>query len=147
MPGHDLIEAVVELDVRIDGVQADCVAELAQPRDRLDSLARGEVVEDGLGHEQIGRADAVLRLDRGHPECGIEREVDVVPKVDLPTLRPAPERGEAVATGLSRLEDLGVVPQVERAAHAAVSTSTTSFEAALSARLTASSGVSAIAIT
>ena len=53
-----------------------------------------------------------------------------------PRSGPFAEGGEPVAACLRRFEDLGVVPQVERAAHAAASTSTTSFEAAVSARRT-----------
>ena len=61
-------------------VQADRVAELAEPRDRGDTLARGEVVEDRLGHEEVRRRDVVLRLELRHPQRGVEREVDVVPE-------------------------------------------------------------------
>ncbi len=89
----------------------------------------------------------MLRLELRHAQGGVEREVDVVAEVDLPALGTAAERREAVAAGLPGLEDLGVVLEVERAAHAATSTSTTSFVAAFSARRSASSGVSAIAIT
>ena len=109
MPRDDRIEALVELDVGIDGMQADGVAELAEPRDRGDTFARGEVVEDRLGHEEIGRRDAVLGLELGHPERGVEREVDVVAEEDLPRSGPLAEGREAVPAGLRRLEDLGVV--------------------------------------
>ena len=34
VPGDDGLEALVEVGARIDGVQADAVAELAQPRER-----------------------------------------------------------------------------------------------------------------
>ena len=40
VPGDDGVEALVEVDARLDGVQADAVTELAQPRERV--LALGE---------------------------------------------------------------------------------------------------------
>ena len=58
VPRDDRIEALVQLDVGMHCVQADRVAELPEPRDRGDTLARGQVVEDRLGHEQIRRRDS-----------------------------------------------------------------------------------------
>ena len=126
-------------------MEADRVPELAQPRDRGDTFARGEVVEDGLGHQEVGRRDAVLGFELGHRERGVEREVDVVPEVDLAALGAVAEEREAVAAGLTRLEDLAVVVELEVAAHAA--TSTSSRVAASSARARASADVSATAMT
>ena len=63
VPGDDRVEALVELGVRIDGVQPDRVAELAQPRRSRRAPRRGEVVEDGLGHQEVRRARAALGLD------------------------------------------------------------------------------------
>ena len=73
----------------------------------------------------------------------VEREVDVVAEEDVAALGLAFEEAEAVAAGLRRLEDLGVVSQLEVAAHAAASTSTSSSAAACSARCSASSDESA----
>ncbi len=73
-------------DVRVDGVEPDRVPELAQPGDRGDAFARGEVVEDRLGHQEVRRADVVLGLELGHPERGVEREVDVVAEEEIAAL-------------------------------------------------------------
>ena len=121
--------------------------ELAQARDRRLSLARREVVEDGLGHEQVRRRRAVLGLDLRHPQRRVEREVDVVSDEELSAFRPVAEGREPIPAGLRRFEELAVVLEVEGAAHAAASTSTVSFVAAWSARRRASSEVSAVAMT
>ena len=146
MPRDDRIEALVQLDVGMHRVQADRVAELPEPRDRGDTFARGQVVEDRLGHEQVRRRDVVLSLELGHPERGVEREVDVVAEEQVSRLGALVEGREAVSALLRRLEDLGIVRQVEGAAQLAT-TSTWSRLAAVSARRSASSDVSAIAIT
>jgi hypothetical protein len=44
VPRHDGIEAVVELEPRVDGVEPDAVPELAQARERLLAFERAEVV-------------------------------------------------------------------------------------------------------
>jgi len=120
------------------------VAQFAQPCQRVLALVRVEVVEDGAGHEEIGRLRSGSRLDLGHPERGVEREIDVVAEEHGAGLgRPLEER-EPVAARLRRLEQLAVVLEVEGAAH---STSTASSRAAASARCSASTDVSAVAIT
>jgi hypothetical protein len=80
----------------------------------------------------------------GHAEGRVEREVDVVAEQHRPLLRRVLEQGEPVAARLGRREQLPVVVEVERAAH---STSTRSSRAAASARCSASTDVSAVAIT
>src|SRR5262249_37046897 len=143
----DAVEPSVELDVRIDGVQADGVPELSEPRDRLDALAGREVVEDRLRHEEVRRAHVTLRFELSHAQRGVEREVHVVAEEEVAPLRALLEESEAVPTGLRRVEYLRVVREVEGAAHAAASTSTSSSVAASSARCSASSPESATAIT
>ena len=140
VPGDDAIEALVEVEARVDCVQADRVAEVAEARHRFDALARGEVVEDRLGHEEVGRAHVLLRLELGHAQRRVEREVDVVAEEDVAALGALLEEAEAVAAGLRRVEDLRVVRELEVAAHAAASTSTSSSVAACSARRSASVG-------
>ena len=77
-------------------------------------------------------------------ERGLEREVDVVAQEDVARLRLGLEGREAVAAGARSIEQLAVVREIERAAH---STTTSSRRAATSARSSASTFVSAIAIT
>ena len=78
-------------------------------------------------------------------ERGVERKIDVVAQEEVAARGRLAEGREAVAAGPRRLENLRVVAQVERAAH--VATSTSSRVAATSARPSASSGVSAVAMT
>jgi len=78
VPRHDGIEAVVELEPRVDGVEPDAVPELAQARERLLALERAEVVEDASRHQEVSRLGAGLGLELGEPERRLEREVDVV---------------------------------------------------------------------
>ena len=144
VPGEDGVEALVEVDARVDGVQADAVAELAQPRERPLALVRAEVVEDRARHQEIGRLRAGVGLDLGQPQRGVEREIDVVAEDQVALARRALEEREPVAARLRRLEQLAVVVEVEGAAH---STSTSRSRAAASARCSASTEVSAVAIT
>ena len=117
MPGEHGVEAVVEVEARIDGVQPDAMAELAQPPERALALVRGEVVEDRAGHQEVGRRRAGVRLELGHPQRGVEREVDVVPEDHVALARLALEEREPVAAGLRRVEQLAVVVEIEGAAH------------------------------
>src|SRR5262245_1447924 len=146
VPGDDRVEPRVGLAPRPHGMQADAVAELAQPLERSDALARGEVVEDALGHEEVGRLGARIVLELCEPQGGVERQVDVVAEQEVPGGRLAVEEREAIAAGARRVEELPVMREIERAAHAA-STSTSSNRAAASARSSASTLVSATAIT
>ena len=109
VPRDDAVEAVVEVDVRIDRVVRDAVAELAQARDRALALARAEVVEDRARHQEPRRPRALLRLDLGHRQRAVEREVDVVAQDQVARLRRAVEARPAVAAGLRRLQQLAVV--------------------------------------
>ena len=131
--------------VRVHGVLGDAMPELAQALDRGDSLARVEVVEHRLRHQEVGRRRAGVVLELGHPHGGIEREIDVVAQDHRALRRSAVEVREPVAARLRRLDDLPVVREVERAAHD--STSTVSSRAAASARSSAATLVSAVAIT
>ena len=72
MPGDNRVEAVVRPGARIDGVQADSVPELPQPADCGSPFDRREVVEDGLGHQEVCRLRFQIRLDLGHAECRSE---------------------------------------------------------------------------
>ena len=85
-----------------------------------------------------------LGLQLGELQCRVEREVDVVAEEQVAGKRRAVERREPVPAGLRRVEQLAVVRQVERAGH---STTTSTSCAAASARSSASTFVSAIAIT
>ncbi len=73
--------------VRIHGVQPDAMSQLAKPLESGDALRRGEVVEDRLGHEEVRRRAPVVRLELGHPERGVERQVDVVAEEEVAGLR------------------------------------------------------------
>ena len=92
-------------------------------------------------------SDAVLGLDLGHLERGVEREVDVVAEEEVAALRAVAEGREAVAAGLRGLEDLRVVREIEGAAHAAHLDVESAVAAAFSARRAPPPGVSAAAIT
>jgi hypothetical protein len=109
VPGDDGIEAVVERGGRIDGVEPDGVAELAQLADRVAPRVRAEVVEAALRHEEVRRARAELVLDARDRESRVEREVDVVAQEDVAGPRLAVERRPPVAARLRRLEQLPVV--------------------------------------
>ncbi len=85
-----------------------------------------------------------LRLQLRELQCRVEREVDVVAEEQVAGKRRAVERREPIPAGLRRVEQLAVVRQVERAGH---STTTSTSCAAASARSSASTFVSAIAIT
>ena len=52
-------------------MQADPVTELAQPRHGVDALRRGEVVEDRLGHQEVGGGHASARPPA--PPCATRR--------------------------------------------------------------------------
>ena len=145
VPGDDRIEARVGGCIRIDGVQPDAVAELPQPRDRRAALARIEVVENRLRHQEVRRCRARVMFELSHAQRCIEREVDVVAEDDRAVGGGSLEGGEAIAAGGGGREDLAVVPEVEPAAHR--STSTVSSAAAASARSSAATFVSATAIT
>ena len=99
VPRDDAVEAVVEVDVRIDRVVRDPVAELAQARDRALALARGEVVEDRARHQEPRRPGALRRLDLGHRQRAVEREVDVVAQDQVARLR---ARGRSRPSGSRR---------------------------------------------
>ena len=86
-----------------------------------------------------------VALELGHPHGGIEREVDIVAQDHRPFCGSAVEVGEPIAARQRRLDDLPVVLEVEGAAHD--STSTFSSRAAASARSSAATLVSAVAIT
>jgi hypothetical protein len=144
VPGDDRVEAVVEVEPRIDGMEPDAVAELAQPLERSLALVRGEVVEDRAGHQEVRRPRARLGLELAHAQCSVEREVDVVAEDQVAVLPRALEEGEPVPTFFRGLEQLGVVREIEGATH---STTTSSSRAASSARCSASTDVSAVAIT
>ena len=79
------------VDVRPDGMQADAVPELAQPRDRALALVRGEVVEDPPSSGSRSRR-AALGLELGHPQRRVEREVDVVAEEEVARRRRAGRR-------------------------------------------------------
>ena len=145
MPRDDRVEALVELDVRVDGVQADRVTQLAEALDRRGSLRRGQVVEDRLGHQEIRGRDAGPGFELRHLDGRGQREVDVVAEEEVSRLRVVAETREAVAAGLRGVEELAVVREVEGAGHA--STSTSNRAAAASARRSASRESSATAIT
>ena len=89
--------------------------------------------------------DVELGFDLGHRHGCIQGEVDVVAQEEVAGLRALAEVREPIAACLGGFEQLAVVSELERARHAA--TSTSSKAAAASARLTASSGSSATAIT
>ncbi len=146
VPGDHRVEAVVELDARPDGVEADAVVELAQPVQRAASLRGSEVVEDRLRHQEVGGARADLGLELRHAEGGVEREVDVVAKQQVAGLGLLGVGRPVVAAVSRRLEQDAVVVERELAAHSAP-TSTSSRRAADSARSTASRLVSPRAIT
>ena len=80
-----------------------------------------------------------LGLELGHRHGRVQREVDVVTEEEVARLGAVTETGEPVAAGLRGFEQLPVVIELERARHAA--TSTSSRAAAASARRTASSGI------
>ena len=145
MPGDHGIEPLVRGRVRVDGVLGDAMPELAQAVDRGDPLARVEVVEHRLRHQEVRRRGTGVTLELGHPHGGVEREVDVVAQDHRPFRGSAFEVREPVAARLCRLDDLPVVREVERTAHD--STSTVSSFAAASARSSAATFVSAVAIT
>ena len=65
MPGDNGVEAIVELEAWVNGVETDPVPKLAQPRERTFALGRGEVVEDAPGHQEVGRLRARLGLELG----------------------------------------------------------------------------------
>ena len=97
MPGDYGVESFVERGIGVDGVQAHAVAELAEPRCRGDAFGRGEVVEDRLGHEEVRRGRALLRLELGHSQRCVEREVDVVAQQKIASLWRLVEVREPVA--------------------------------------------------
>src|SRR5262249_51697060 len=132
--------ALVEVDVRMHGVQPDAMAELTQPRQRRLALGRGEVVEDAARHQEVRRRDVALGLELGHAHGGVEHEVHVVPQEDLAGLWFVVEVHEAIRA--RRVKHARV--RVEVPAH---STITSTSLAAASARSSASRFVSAIAIT
>ena len=144
VPRDDRVEPLVGRRVRVHGVQADAVTELTQPRERVLALGRVEVVEDRLRHQEVRRAGAGVRLELRHAERRVEREIDVVAEDQVAVGGLALEEPEAIAARRGRLQQLGVVLEVERAAHC---TSTSSSRAACSARCSASTDVSAVAIT
>src|SRR5207248_8048266 len=125
--------------------QADAVPELPQPLERLLADRRREVVEDALGHQEIGRRRSQLRLELRELHGRLERQVDVVAEQQVARLRIAVEEGEPVAAGARCRQKLAVVLQLEGAAHASTSTSTSA--AAACARSSASRFVSPSAIT
>ena len=63
MPGDDRIEALVVRRVGIHGMERNAVAELAEARDRRVPLARIEVVEHRLRHQEVRRTCAGVVLD------------------------------------------------------------------------------------
>ena len=117
MPRDEGIEAIVELESRVDGVEADAVPELAQAPEGMLALGRGEVVEDALRHHEVGRLRAGFGLEPGQRERRVEREVDVVPQQQITGRRLVVEKREPVAARLGRCEQLAVMREVERAAH------------------------------
>src|SRR5262249_27307999 len=137
--------AVVEVELRVDGVQSDAMPELTEARDRTLAFRGSEVVEDAARHQEVGRRGTGLRLELGEPERRVEREVDVVTKQEIARGWFAVEESECVVAGLCRVEQLAVVHEVERAV--GHSTTTSSSVAAASARSSASMFVSPTAIT
>ena len=117
VPRDDVVEPLVELRARVDGVEADPMAELPQPLERSLALVRGEVVEDRLGHQEVGRARPRLGLELGEPERRVQREVDVVAQDHVPVRRRALEEREPVAARLRGVEQLAVVVELEGTAH------------------------------
>jgi hypothetical protein len=144
VPRDDGIEALVERRVGIHAVQADAVAELAQRRDRALALARVEVVEVAVRHQEVRGGDAALLLAHRHGQSCVERHIDVVAEKDVAGPRLVVEKGPAVAAVACRVEQLDVVVEVELTGH---STSTSTSAAAASARASASGPVSPVAIT
>ncbi len=115
MPGDDFVEAAVELGAGIHGVQADGVAPVAELPLCVVAEMRVEVVEAALRHEEVRRAHAELVLDARHLERGLERQVDVVPEIEVARARMPVEARPLVAAGAGGVEQLAVVRQIERA--------------------------------
>ena len=90
VPGDDRVEALVELDVRVHGVQADARgrARAAARSQRRPRSSRG-CRRPTRSSRQVRRRDVVLSLELGHPERGVEREVDVVAQEDVARARDA----------------------------------------------------------
>ena len=147
MPCENRVEPVVERRVRVDGVEPDAVPQCAQAGQGGVAFGGGEVVEDRLGHQEVGRPCVELGLERREAESRVEREVDVVAQEHGAGRRLFVERGEAIPTFPGGSQQLAIVLQVEAAGGHAASTSTWSRRAAASARASASIEVSAVAIT
>ena len=147
VPRDDRLEAVVQVEMRPDGVVGDPPAERAEALDRPVAFLRVQVVEDRTGHQAPRRPDARVVLDLGQPDRGGEREVDVVPDEQVARLRRPVEPGEAIPARLGGLEQLAVVLEREPAGRHAASTSMSTRSAAASARSIASSRVAPSAMT
>ena len=63
-----------------------------------------------------------LRLELGHRERRLKREIDVVAEEEVAGLRALAEAGKAIPAGSRGLQDLAVVAEVEGAAHRRPST-------------------------
>ena len=123
-------------------VQPDAMPEPAKAFERRFALARVEVVEDAARHQEVRRRDVALGLELGHAHGGVEEEVDVVPQEDVAGLRLVVEVDEAVAAARGASS---IAPYASKIpAH---STITSTSLAAASARSSASTFVSATAIT
>src|SRR5262249_48349611 len=122
-----------------EGVQADPVTGRADALDGPAPFLRVEVVEDALAHQEEGRDGPLLLFDARELDGRRQREVHVVAQEQVSGQRLVVEEDEAVAALPRRLEQHAVVHDVEGAAH---ETSTSSSDAAASARSTASRFVS-----
>src|SRR5204863_3591161 len=97
VPGDHGVEAPVEGCVRVDRVQPDPMTEAAEALDRRHTGRGVEVVELAASHEEVGRADAELRLELRQLEGRIEGQIDVVPQQEVARLGLSVEGTEAVA--------------------------------------------------
>ena len=141
VPRDDGIEAVVELDVR-DGRHAGrpCGRVRAGVRSpRRPRWTRGCRRRTRSSAGTSSRRRARPRSSAMVTAASSERSMSCRRKMS-PRSGRSPKRREPVAAGLGRLEDLRVVRQVERAAHAWTSTST-STRRALALRLELRRGV------
>jgi hypothetical protein len=119
VPREDGVEALVVHGPRVDRMQPDGVAEVAQLVERRGAEGRLEVVEDALRHQEVRRLCTALVLELRELEGGLEREVDVVAEKEVAATWLAVEARKAVAAGDCCVEQLAIVVEVEGAAHAA----------------------------
>ena len=117
VPGDDRVEAFVEVEPRVHGVQPNAVPELSEARERTLALGGSQVVEDAAGHQEVGRRSVGLRLELGERERRVEREVDIMAQEQVARGRLAVEESESVAAGLRRVEQFPIVLELEVTGH------------------------------